>query len=100
MQSSLKITTQKRIRRAGFSMTELAIVMAIMGIILGALWSLVAVVRENIKRDETLEQLTVIVDNIRKTIHLYKGDEPFELPLEFRTRLHQTLRQHWKSKPS
>ncbi len=40
----------------------------------------------------------IVVDNIRKTIQLYKGDEPFELPLEFRTRLHATLRAHWKPK--
>ncbi len=29
----------------------------------------------------------IVVDNIRKTIQLYKGDEVFELPVEFRARL-------------
>jgi hypothetical protein len=39
----------------------------------------------------------VVVDNIRKTIQLYKaGGERFELPLEFRTRLHEALREKWK----
>jgi len=38
----------------------------------------------------------IVVDNIRKTITLYKNGEPYELPLEFRQRLHQALRQRWK----
>ena len=38
----------------------------------------------------------VVVDNIRKTITLYKDGQPYELPAEFRDRLHATLRQHWK----
>lgn len=37
----------------------------------------------------------VVVDTIRKTIRLYQGDEAMELPLEFRTRLHKTLREKW-----
>lgn len=40
----------------------------------------------------------IVVDNIRKTIQLYKGDEAFELPVEFRARLHATLRDRWKAK--
>jgi hypothetical protein len=39
----------------------------------------------------------IVVDNIRKTIQLYKGDEPFALPVEFRTHLHQVLRARWES---
>ena len=38
----------------------------------------------------------VVVDNIRKTIVLYKQDKPYELPLEFRDRLHSALRDRWK----
>jgi anti-sigma factor RsiW len=37
----------------------------------------------------------VVVDNIRKTIRLYKNGQPYELPIEFRNRLHETLRRHW-----
>ena len=37
----------------------------------------------------------VVVDNIRKTITLYKEGEPYELPVEFRQRLHAALRQRW-----
>jgi hypothetical protein len=36
------------------------------------------------------------VDNIRKTITLYKQGQPYELPLPFRDRLHAALRQRWK----
>ena len=38
----------------------------------------------------------VVVDNIRKTITLYKGGEPYPLPAAFRNRLHSVLRQRWK----
>jgi anti-sigma factor RsiW len=37
----------------------------------------------------------VVVDNIRKTITLYKDGQPYELPVEFRTRLHSALRAKW-----
>ena len=32
----------------------------------------------------------------RKTITLYKEGQPYELPLPFRERLHETLRRRWK----
>jgi hypothetical protein len=38
----------------------------------------------------------VVVDNIRKTITLYRNDAPCELPAEFRDRLHTALRNCWK----
>ncbi|MGN6554368.1 MAG: anti-sigma factor family protein [Verrucomicrobiota bacterium] len=38
----------------------------------------------------------VVVDNIRKTITLYKGGERYELPLKFRQQLHACLRRRWK----
>jgi anti-sigma factor RsiW len=37
----------------------------------------------------------VVVDNIRKTITLYKAGQPYELPADFRDRLHAVLRQKW-----
>ena len=39
----------------------------------------------------------VVVDNIRKTITIYKEGVPHELPIAFRKRLHEALRQKWKS---
>jgi anti-sigma factor RsiW len=38
----------------------------------------------------------VVVDNIRKTITLYKDGRPFELPVQFREQLHSALRHQWK----
>lgn len=38
----------------------------------------------------------VVVDNIRKTIQLYKDGEPYELPVRFRAQLHSALRERWK----
>lgn len=40
----------------------------------------------------------VVVDNIRRTISLYRGEEVFELPLEFRERLYRSLRERWVSR--
>jgi len=40
----------------------------------------------------------VVVDNIRKTVTLYKNGKPHELPLEFRTKLHFCLRERWREK--
>lgn len=38
------------------------------------------------------------MDNIHKTITLYKAGQPYELPLEFRDRLHRARREKWKEK--
>ena len=40
----------------------------------------------------------VVVDNIRRTISLYRAGEPYELPPEFRRRLRSLLRQRWAAK--
>jgi anti-sigma factor RsiW len=40
----------------------------------------------------------IVIDNIRKTISLYKGDKPYELPAAFREHLHKALRERWKAK--
>jgi anti-sigma factor RsiW len=38
----------------------------------------------------------VVVDNIRKTITLYKNGKPCEMPIGFREKLHRSLREKWK----
>ncbi len=38
----------------------------------------------------------VVVDNIRKTITLYKEGMPHPLPVQCHQRLHAALRQRWK----
>lgn len=40
----------------------------------------------------------VVVDNIRKTITVFKNGQPYELPVPFRKRLHSILQQNWKQK--
>jgi anti-sigma factor RsiW len=39
----------------------------------------------------------VVVDNIRQTITLYREGKPYQLPLQFRQRLHSALRQRWNA---
>ncbi len=41
----------------------------------------------------------IVIDNIRKTITLYKGEAVYELPTEFRKRMHSALREQWKDRP-
>ncbi len=43
---------------------------------------------------------TVVIDNIRKTIQLYKGAEVYEVPMRFKERLHETLRARWAERKS
>ena len=38
----------------------------------------------------------VVVDNIRKTITLYRAGEVYELLVPFRNRLHEELRKRWR----
>lgn len=40
----------------------------------------------------------VVVDNIRKTIQLYKASEPYPMPSEFQAQFQQALREQWKKK--
>jgi anti-sigma factor RsiW len=42
----------------------------------------------------------VVVDNIRKTITLYRADQPYELPADFRKRLRQKLQEVWAARSS
>jgi hypothetical protein len=37
----------------------------------------------------------IVVDNIRKTITLYKDGQPYELPAQFREKLHECLRERF-----
>lgn len=40
----------------------------------------------------------VVVDTVRKTITLYKESGVYELPVEFRRKLHDMLRDKWKER--
>ena len=40
----------------------------------------------------------VVVDNIRKTISLYKQGQVYEVPLAFKQRLRTALKEKWRSR--
>jgi hypothetical protein len=40
----------------------------------------------------------VVIDNIRQTITLCKAGQPYDLPLQFRERLHKALQEKWTEK--
>ncbi len=40
----------------------------------------------------------IVVDNVRKTITLYREENVYELPAPFRDRLHQALREKGRMK--
>jgi anti-sigma factor RsiW len=42
----------------------------------------------------------IVIDNIRKTITIYKQDQPFEIPADFRAQLHRILRDRWRTRES
>jgi anti-sigma factor RsiW len=42
----------------------------------------------------------VVIDNIRKTISLYQGGEPYPMPEGFHQRLHDCLRARWRERAS
>jgi prepilin-type N-terminal cleavage/methylation domain-containing protein len=63
-ESAPKVFLQRPARR-GFSLTEFAIVLGVLGVVLAALWSFASIVREQAKREESKEQLMVMVSHIR-----------------------------------
>jgi anti-sigma factor RsiW len=42
----------------------------------------------------------IVVDTLRKTISLYKEGEVYELPADFKERLHQALKDKWRQRPA
>lgn len=42
----------------------------------------------------------IVVDNIRKTITIYKQDQPVEIPADFCDKLHRILRDRWPVRES
>lgn len=49
----------------GFSLLELALVLGIMGLVLGTLWGAVAMVQERVKRHQLQEQMMFMINNVR-----------------------------------
>ena len=61
----IKKNLSRNASRRAFSLLEFAIVLAIMGTVLGALWGVVSIVRENVHRRQMVDQMTTIVYQIR-----------------------------------
>ncbi len=57
-----------------------------------------AVCREFEKHMAGCNPCQVVVDNIRKTITLYRHGQPLDLPVEFQGRLRDTIRARWKER--
>ena len=47
---------------------------------------------------EGCDPCKVVVDTVRKTITLYRDAEVYEIPLDFRNRLHALIREKWEEK--
>lgn len=65
MASNYGIKRKKAPTLRGFSLTEMAIVLAVIGLVLGAIWGVVSTVRQNMKREQTVNQVVVAARNIR-----------------------------------
>ena len=44
------------------------------------------------------DRCRIVVDGLRKTISLYRDEEVYELPADFKTRLHEALKDKWREK--
>jgi anti-sigma factor RsiW len=40
----------------------------------------------------------LVIDNIRKTIQLFRAGEPYPMPAAFQERFRQALREQWKKR--
>lgn len=58
--------------------------------------SALAVCREFAEHLAGCNPCQIVVDNIRNTIRLYKGGEPYPMPAEFANCMQDALRAKWK----
>jgi len=59
----------------GFTLNEFAIVLGVMGLILGGVWTMARDMNNNLKQEKLTEMLRVIVDNVRG---IYAGSAYFD----------------------
>lgn len=60
--------------------------------------STLAVCREFAEHLAGCNPCQIVVDNIRKSIQLYRAGEPYPLPAAFSQKLQETLRAQWQAK--
>ena len=54
-----------RSERHAFTLTEVAIVLGVIGTILAGVWSLISMGWENRKREQAVDAITIVVANVR-----------------------------------
>jgi anti-sigma factor RsiW len=47
---------------------------------------------------EGCDPCKVVVDTIRKTVTIYKGETEYEIPAQVHARLHECLRKKWQER--
>ena len=70
-------------RRSGYSLTEIAIVLGVVGILLGGIWGLGNYAYESAKREQMVEYIRVVVQKTRVYGLKYPnlvGNSPFNRP--------------------
>jgi hypothetical protein len=60
--------------------------------------SILAIAKEFADHLQGCNPCQVVVDNIRKTIQLYRDGEPYPMPPRFTQRFQQALRDRWKAR--
>ena len=67
------LTTIKNRRRKGFNLVEAAIVLGVIGLVIGGIWVAAAAVQSNLRKSDASKGLIQIVQNVR---NLYYGQSP------------------------
>ena len=58
-----------------------------------------ALCQELQKHLEGCDPCRLVVDSLRKTVSLYKNNQVYEFPADFRDRLHESLKDKWRRRP-
>ena len=65
----MKIPTSFSLSRKGFSLIESAIVLGVVGLVIGGIWLGDSTINENIRINQTIQGTGIMVNNIRVQTH-------------------------------